>query len=209
MKITCKTTLLSADGETRITLEIPESDLDWKLGQTMLAEGRGRGTLDWGDGQIQKLGTEESIFHNYAAPGRYEVRISDDFAALGLSANNLAYASRYAKRIVAFETDAKRLTTLQDNAFRTCTNLTDFDCRNGAVRSLGFGAFFNCPSIERIDLPHIRELSPDTANLPFVRCTALAEVHFAKANEAAIRASAAFLADPRLGAPSAEVVFDL
>ena len=47
------------------------------------------------------------------------------------------------------------------------------------------------------------------ATVPFNECAALTEIHFAAAHEAAIEATAAYKADPPMGAPNATIYFDL
>ena len=62
----------------------------------------------------------------------------------------------------------------------------------------------------RIDLPDVVKLVGSSAeNLPFYGCTALREIHFAAANEAAVKESVAYRVNPNLGAANARIVFDL
>jgi len=65
-------------------------------------------------------------------------------------------------------------------------------------------------SLETFYAPKIKScLAGSDTNLPFQNCPALTAIHFAAANESAIKASAAYQADPKLGAANAEVLFDL
>ena len=197
-------------GSTRITLDIPADGLTWQFFSTTLADGHERGTLDWGDGMAVDIGSERSLAHTYDAPGRYVVRLTDDFKAICLSTNNPTYASKYSKRIIAFETDAKLYTELPLNCFKSCSNLQTFDVSDGAIRLIGTGAFSACSGlVGRIDLPHVAELAPTTTVLPFMNCTGLTEIHFAEVNKEAITSGETYRYNNKLGAPNAVVMFDL
>ena len=51
--------------------------------------------------------------------------------------------------------------------------------------------------------------SDDATKVPFFNCAGISEIHFAAANEEAVKASPAYHVDPHLGAANATLYFDL
>lgn len=84
------------------------------------------------------------------------------------------------------------------------------DVSAAGITSMMARAFAECPSLTgTIRLPHVVAIAGKGEYLPFAGSPGLREVHFAAANEAAIRALVSFKDDPLLGAPNAVVAFDL
>jgi len=224
---------------TRITLNMPADCLTWGIDTADPAEDVGDSmTIEWGDGEVYEGPNElGNLTHTYAAPGIYEVKVSDDILNLDLSGRASSPYSKYVKAVTAFRSNSKHIDSLTTCFLNEATNLTCLDMRDvpaktafdaclqgcsaltslaGLPRSLVHLralAFAGCTAATgRVDLPNVRQIgmSGDGADkAPFLGCASLAEIHFAAANEAAVKASPAYLADPRLGAANASIHFDL
>jgi len=196
-------------------------------------------TIEWGDGEVYEGTNElGNLTHTYPAPGVYEVKISDDIVNMDFSGRATSmYLTKYVKLITAIESNARNVDALTSSFLCAATNLTRFDMREvpalvatdscmegctaltslaGLPRSLvqiRKRAFANCTAATgRVDLPNVRAIgmsSDDATKAPFLGCEGITEIHFAAANEAAVKASPAYLADPHLGAANATLYFDL
>ena len=195
--------------------------------------------IEWGDGEVYIGPNEiGNLTHTYPGPGVYEVKISDDILNMDFSGRATSmYLTKYVKLITALESNARNVDALTSSFLCAATNLTRFDMRDvpalvatyscmegctaltslaGLPRSLvqiRQRAFANCTAATgRVDLPNVRVIgsgSDGADRAPFLNCAGISEIHFAAANEAAVKASPAYLADPHLGAANATLYFDL
>lgn len=219
---------------TRIAIETTDRNLAWALKTGTRAEGSDRIHVEWGDGMTEDVQTLGQVVHTYAAPGRYEILVSDDVSTLAISAMAGTYQTVYAPMVCAFKSNARKLTLLAQFAFSKCSQLSELDFRETAVRVLpqyglrgcaaltgldglprniediGSNAFTGCELLEVVRFPNVVNVQGGADSLPFRNCTALREIHFAEANKEALLASAAFQFDPEhLGSPNGVVMFDL
>ena len=213
--ITKKVTLLPAPFRgTKLTIDLPEGLTEFGIRAATPAEDATGITIDKGDGTAPLTVTEADfpLVLNFAAPGRFVIRLSDDISALQVS---MASAEddwlKYQPLLVAVSSNAKRLHTFSGSCFFGCTNLAVVDLRDCAANMLGEMSFKDCSSLpERIDLPNISTYEGvGSKKMPFRYCDSLQEIHFASAHEATIRAVPSFEDFPNLGASNATVSFDL
>lgn len=192
---------------TMIDIALGADDLSWGLHSLIPAVGYDAATVDWGDGSREIRGGV-AVHHDYAASGGYTVTLGDQVEELRLSLKSSTYRGRFAKRVTAFRSTSEKLVTLMNNCFDGCENLMTVEVPN--VATLGAKAFYNCTALKQVRLPKVVNLdTSDGDGSPFAGCTGLEEIHFAAANEAAIKASVTYQADPTLGSGSARVLFDL
>ncbi|MCQ2368733.1 MAG: hypothetical protein MJ109_06985 [Kiritimatiellae bacterium] len=148
-----------------------------------LAEGSTLATIDWGDGYVEEVTSLSQLSHKYELPGEYTLRISDDVSEIAFSSPiaSSPFASEYAKRILEVEGVGEKLTTLRASALMNAANLVNakFASVDNVLTDVLKGA------------------------------NAIHYIHFAAANETALKASAGYQADARLGSTSARVKFDL
>lgn len=190
---------------THATDECMEADIS----AAEFADGFDTLTVDWGDGCITTHQELRWIYHEYAEEGTYVVKIPDVLKKLELSfpAKSEAFG---ALSMVAFTTNAKNLKELDSGCFAFCGNLTTVDFRDGALEKIGSKTFRDCTSLSgRLDFPHVKEITGSNVNQPFQGCEQIREIHFAAANEAAVKATSAYHYDPHLGAANATLFFDL
>ena len=233
MKIICKTTLLPAEPAfvgTTVGIRVPEDHLTWGY-RTALPVGDSY-TVDWGDGTVETIAATSGVRHNYAEPGDYTVRFADELVALGLSNATGELNKYFAPMIRTVSSNAAALTTLVMQCFRNCINVESVDLRDSGLTYLETGAFYGClwltdlsflpPGITGLasfvfegcttlidaTLPSVDKLDWSAGQSPaFSNCTGLREIRFSRANESAITSSAAYRADPTLGAANATVKF--
>lgn len=189
-----------------LDIEIDAGHLTWGVADVTPAAG-GAAVVDWGDGSVE-VASAKSATHEYSLPGHYRVRITGvaEFAATGPNAPFVGFGA--AVRSVAI--NDPQLTRLKPYTFWRCTNLVRADVSAAGITSMMARAFAECPSLTgTIRLPHVVAIAGKGEYLPFAGSPGLREVHFAAANEAAIRALVSFKDDPLLGAPNAVVAFDL
>ncbi|MCQ2367573.1 MAG: hypothetical protein MJ109_00965 [Kiritimatiellae bacterium] len=148
-----------------------------------LAEGSTKAKIDWGDGYVEEVTSLSQLSHKYELPGEYTLRISDDVSEIAFSSPiaSSPFASEYAKRILEVEGVGEKLTTLRASALMNAANLVNakFASVDNVLTDVLKGA------------------------------NAIHYIHFAAANETALKASAGYQADARLGSTSARVKFDL
>ena len=103
------------------------------------------------------------------------------------------------------------LTEIRDNFYENCTGLREVVNLPRGATWLAPCMFYGCMGLSgRIDLPYIVNTGEATTKQPFANCTGgITEIHFAAANEEAVRKSPCFIADPTLGTGTATCVFDL
>lgn len=194
-----------------LTVNIDEG-LIFKIRSLALAEGRDRGTIDWGDTKITTVTSNSTdIEHIFPATGQYLIKFSDDFRAIGISYGKKEYTSTYAPMTVGFFSDASRLTEIPLTGFYCCTNLARLDVSASAVEKIDSIAFAKCSALEgELSFPKVATVVGSAAAEPFMECTGITALHFASENEAAITASTAYTKDPTLGTGVEDVcVFDL
>ena len=214
MKIVCKTRIVEPERKVlRLGIEVTAEENAYGVFVADCAEGCEAVTADWGDGCVEALPGMRSVAHAYDVPGRREVRLSDDVGALQLCApmpgNKFNYL--YPKRLRTVEINSVRLVTFKNYAFAQCVNLETVKVRTAASLTLPNYCFKNCTALHHVELPSVTDIADiGTDNeLPFYGCAAELEIHFARANEAAIRATAVFGKYPTLGAERAVVKFDM
>ena len=176
---------------TRITILVPDDSRVFGIGAVYLAEGCGRAEVDWGDGSEPTIldGDASQLTHEYAAGGRYVVSFSDDVRSISANSSRTPdeYLNVYTPMIERIVSTADRLSTVGSRAFKGATSLVEARFKSVAL------------------LP-----APNAANVQFVGCDALREIHFAAANEEAIKATTGWArSEGTLGAPSATIYFDL
>ena len=213
--ITKKVTLLPAPFVgTRIKIRVPstdEGDLEYRIFAAVRADDTESFDVDWGDGSTETKSGIVSRGHIYAAPGDYEIKISDGIKSLACSSSggSAPFLSKYGPSVLSLVSNATKLARL--GCMYGCRNMRTFDIRKSAVSELGEKIFVDCASLSGdIYLPRISEL-PYTDTQPFAGCTGgITRIHFSAEHESAIRNSAAFLADATLGTGVADVCkFDL
>lgn len=235
MRIICKTTLLAEvpplEEGTEITIRTTADQLTWGAYSIVPVSGIDSVDIDNGDGTVTTLNAGGKYEHTYAAPGIYRVRIPDVIQMLAPSyRNDNVYSTAYAPMVLGARSVATRLTSLAIAGWRNCRNMTDFDMRacpidllntvfdgcaslkslDGMPRALAelkAAAFRNCVGLRgRIELPQVKLVTASSAtNTAFAGCANIAELCFAKENEAAIRACAYY--DQAFGAENARVTF--
>ena len=188
----------------KIKLEDPES-LTWGMSNLTLAEGCERAIIDWGDGSRTELSETGEAIHDYAAPGEYEVRISDDIVRICCSGGpTTPYYTAYAPMIRACITKAARLGYIHSRCFLNAVNMDAFICEGSGVTVIGSFSFRDCVSLKgRLDLRGIDSVMVNA----FTSATGITELHFSEANKAAIMALDGY--GTAFGAPNAAVVCDL
>lgn len=211
MIIICKTNLLPASfAGTTLALEIGADDLLTGIYEGNLAGGHARGTVDWGDGSVDEVGDFLRLTHLYARPGRYEVRLSDDFASFAYTAMPGEWSGPSPAQLTGFASAARELKAVLRYSFFRCANLTALDLSNASVETLGQAAFRSCLGLAgELRLPSVTDLEGTRKVEVFMNCGDITAIHFAAAHEASVRASPAYLADPTLGTGTGTCVFDL
>lgn len=214
MLITLKAKLVTAPKPpfvgTRIGIALDDpGSLTWGIFALTLAEGHAGAVVDWGDGTCTELAESGQPTHDYAKAGEYEILISDDVSSLRCSTKSATSEFRtvYAPMIREFRTTAAALRAIADCCFHDATSLRAFQGAATGPHTLGQRAFYNCKSLSgRLDLPG----AGDIASTAFSGCSGITELHFASANEDAIRASPAWKeSGGRFGAENAAAFFDL
>ncbi len=176
---------------TKIDILVPGDSRTFGIGSIYIADDASEFSIDWGDGSEPLRFSENAslVTHEYAAGGRYSVRISDGARSISISTSKTPgeYVTVYAPMIERVVSTAYKLTTISSRAFKDCTALTFASFKSVSV------------------LP-----APNAANVQFVGCDALREIHFAAANEEAIKATTGWArSEGTLGAPNAAIYFDL
>lgn len=176
---------------TQFTILVPDDSRTFGIGAVYLAEGRESATVDWGDGSEPTVldGDASQFTHEYAAGGRYTVSFSDDVRSISVNSSKTPeeYLNVYTPMIERVVSTAETLTTIPSRAFKGATSLVE--------------ARFKSVSM----LP-----APNATNVQFVGCDALREIHFAAANEEAIKATTGWArSEGTLGAENATIRFDL
>ena len=176
---------------TKIDILVPDDSRTFGIGSIYIADDAPEFTIDWGDGSEPSRFVENAALatHEYAAGGRYAVRISDGAksAAISTSKTPSEYVSVYAPMIERVVSTAEKLTTISSRAFKGATALT-------------FASFKSVSGLP----------APNASNVQFVGCEALAAIHFAAENEAAIKATTGWArSEGTLGAANATIYFDL
>ena len=208
MHITKKVRLIPAlfvGTRIKIKLEDPES-LTWGMSMLTLHEDRERAIIDWGDGSRTELSETGEAIHDYAAPGEYEIKITDDIQVIQCSSSlpGSAFRKVYAPMICEFWTTAVHLMKIGDNCFTDATNLSAFNLEGLGVSELGSRAVSMCVSLEgRIDLPGINTLAKNS----LLNSNYIEEIHFSKKNEERIQALDGYTS--AFGAKNATISFDL
>lgn len=213
--IITKTTLLPTPFVgTTIKVRATDTARTFGIYMAVLANNLVPATVDWGDGTRNVLATSTfSTAHEYAENGDYTIRISDDIKEakfIGTDSPDAAsYA--YAELPIAFATNATKLVSLNGFALAHCHNLTELDLDDARIATLVQGPFKNCTGLRgEIRLPSVSRFTHSDITFPFAGCTGgITKIHFAAANEEAIKATTAYRTDPTLGTGTAEVVFDL
>ena len=204
MKITKTTRLLPPFIGTRFTIELTDK-LDFAFWSFGMAESSDTGTINWGDGCVESFGGGDTLRHTYQNAGHYVISISDDITDIAPQ-DDPTGASKNA--LVGLMSNAQQLWQISNNAFALCVNLSALDINNSAIETLGRGAFKGCVLLPpRIDLRNVRNLLTREAEYPFNDCSSIREIHFSKANERTIKATAGY--NMAFGAPNAEIKFDL
>ena len=200
-----------AERGTFLTVEPTEESPTYGFYAGTLAADSGSVTVDWGDGTVETVADISRMTHTYASAGVYTVRVSDDLAMLGCSAPvGTAVQSRvYAKLLKGVVCNAAKLKVLNTGAFRQSDNLVSADFADAAIESIRSNAFNGCFALAgAVVFPSVVDIDGAAGTLPFAGCTALREIHFARANEPVITALPCYADDPHLGAANATVLFD-
>ena len=223
---------------TRIGISVPDDSLDWGIKAATLADGADFVTVSWGDGSEAMLGADiADLVHTYPRGGAYEVRISDGISTLQVSsAADSAFCKTYAPMVTSFVSDAQRLATINPQSFRNAVSMREMDLSESGIVQFRPLAFMDCLSLTslaglprslqtifctafsgsvniagRVDFPSAKTISGNvsTGKNLFSGCNGITEIHFAAENEETVKSSSAYRNDPKLGAPNAEVLFDL
>ena len=114
-----------------------------------------------------------------------------------------------ATALVSADFNESRIAQLSNSAFDGCSSLVRIGVPASATMMRDF-ALRGCAALgPRIALPGVDLFTGWRSMLPFADCTSLTEIHFAAANEAAIKESAVYRYKSHLGAPWATIMFDL
>ena len=211
MKITCKTTLLSPPMSVctfTTTADAPCAGIY----SAPLADGHDTVTIDWGDGTVERVPLVWKLIHTYAAPGTYEARISDDVKSISMSAERAVneFNKKCSEQFRAFRSDATLLKELTRFGFAFSPNLTTLDVSQIPAPAIPLCLCVKSTNLSgRLDFPSVTDIAGSANTQPFSDCEGALEIHFAEHNRAAIEATAAYQADPKLGAANAVVSFDL
>ena len=215
MKITVKTKLLSAVPPfvgTRLGIEIDEP-IDGKylygLYSAQFADGCDSVTVDWGDGKTETVAELSRLVHEYDAPGRYEVKVSDEVKTLVLSAlsDQEGYpALQIIRQLTSIVCNATKLTTFGRNCCNAATSLRTLDLSQSSVSLLGAFAFSGCTALPSEVL--LKPVTSVTAT-SFKGCSQIDVLHFATSSETTITTSAGYKSDPTFGTGTAILKFDL
>ena len=175
---------------TRFTVRAGADALTFGIYAANVAEGSESARVDWGDGQssVVNAGEFSELLHTYAAPGDYEVFISDDIDSLTLqNGSSGVWAVDYPAMVVgAARSDATKWKVLNQRAFRG-TNITA-------------GWFPNFTNLGGMP----------TNRAPFGGCALCTELHFAAASEEAFKSMPVWEnTNGTLGADNATIRFDL
>ena len=176
---------------TKIDILVPGDSRTFGIGSIYIADDASEFSIDWGDGCEPLRFSENAslVTHEYAAGGRYSVRISDGARSISISTSKTPgeYVTVYAPMIERVVSTAEKLTTIGSRAFKDCTALTFASFKSVSV------------------LP-----APNASNVQFIGCEALAAIHFAAENEEAIKATTGWArSEGTLGAANATIYFDL
>ena len=197
---------------TRLGVEVPPEMAGFGIYSATLAEGSTGITVDWGDDTPPQFVTSDDfpLVHTYAAAGRYEIRLSDDIAALAVSAATSSAVGAYMPFLIDVEMSAKRLVELAHLCFYECVNLVEFTAPDNNIAKIGRIAFMDCGKlVSPICLPRLVEFEGSGSKAPFKGAEGVLEIHLGRANEETIRALPNFADNPTLGAPNATLFFDL
>ena len=178
------------DKFTTITISVTtQYSLQWGIYSASLYDASHPAIVDWGDGSIETFTQDISYAeHEYAAPGVYAVRISDDIDSLTLqNGSSGVWAVDYPAMVVgATRSDATKWKVLNQRAFRG-TNITA-------------GSFPNFTNLGGMP----------TNRAPFGGCALCTELHFAAASEEAFKSMPVWEnTNGTLGADNAAIRFDL
>lgn len=223
---------------TKIGITVPDDSLDWGIKAGALADGADFATVSWGDGTEILLGADiQDLVHTYPRGGSYEVRISDALSTLQVSAAaGSDFCETYAPMVTSLVSNAQLLATINPQAFRNAVNLRTLDLSESAIAQFRPLAFTDCLALAslaglprtlqtvyntafsgsvnitgRVDFPAAQTISGNVSggkNL-FSGCAGITEIHFAAEHEETVKTSSSYRNDPRLGAPNAEIIFDL
>lgn len=198
---------------TTLTIRTTRADAEFGIYNISPAEGHAEFSVHWGDGGTDRFSeVRNQPLHTYATAGVHTIRISDDAASLtviGSIKPDVAF-SRFAALPIAFSTNATMLDALGAYYLGGCPNLTTLDLVCSHVTQTAEGPFKDCTALAgEVYLPCLRQFSRSSSVFPFAGCTGLTKIHFAAANEAAVKSTTAYQADSTLGTGTAAVVFDL
>ena len=212
MTIYCKTTLLTPEpawSGLRVWIDVPDDDPTWGTFTGTLAEGHEKVTVDWGDGSQEPFAAITQTKHTYAKGGRYEVTFSDDLYAIrfGHPSPSSPFTAKYAPRIKKVEFRNSMPMIIAAMMFKGAVNMETVLSKDGNIEILQSTSFSGTASLAgRLDFPQVRDIE---TGKPFSGSPLVTEIHFSKAHEASIKASAGWQADPeRLGAEKATIFFD-
>jgi hypothetical protein len=210
MRITCKSTLLPFVG-TQFVIETTAENLKWGIYQGQLAEGHAQGIVSWGDGTVETVTNLTRKTHTYPAPGRYTVKLSDDFGTLAVSFNvkTFDYYKVYAPMVREFHTTAENMTSFGNYFLMNGLNLSVLDLRAPNIRVLKADGFKGCASLTgELAFPFVTSLTGVIP--PFRECMGgITKIRFPESAEAAITGSQVYRNDPTLGTGTAVCEFNL
>ena len=155
---------------TVVGVDFASADGVFGFDSLMLAEGTTKGTVDWGDGTREEIVSAGRVQHVYAEAGAYEVRLSDDFAALAVTGTS---AAMWGAAVVSFASDARKLTELSASALKG-TRIREITKWPPKLRLMGTGVLRENGDLERIaSLPASVE---DMKVGVFAKCPKLKEI---------------------------------
>ena len=157
------TMYITDDGKTRIYIHLEE---EWKSPMLGICL-NGTATVDWGDGTMTDtlVGTsvEEKIWtsnHEYVTAGDYVIKLTVD-GTVAFSANKfgsiMCHSNTASNQDLIYSNSVRKIelgnniTTIGDNTFRACYNLSSITLPN-SITAIGDHAFTNC-SLSSITLP--------------------------------------------------------
>ena len=157
------TMYITDDGKTRIYIHLEE---EWKSPMLGICL-NGTATVDWGDGTMTDtlVGTsvEEKIWtsnHEYVTAGDYVIKLTVD-GTVAFSANKfgsiMCHSNTASNQDLIYSNSVRKIelgnniTTIGDNTFRACYNLSSITLPN-SITAIGDHAFSNC-SLSSITLP--------------------------------------------------------
>ena len=144
----------SVDCRTHIKVRVAADDPKFRVVGCSYVDDETDVIVDWGDGTVESIFELTTTTHTYAAPGEYEITISDVLTEITLSGVS-GLRREFGLKVIGFSSTAPHLTRLGTAAFACCENLEGV-VELPRITELGKGLqatqmpFYNCPNVGEI-----------------------------------------------------------